>query len=267
MFASAAPDVEEALGEPACRTRCSGWRRRGRRRARRRPRGARPARPAHRRRPCGSATGSLSIMRRHRERSSAASCSASFCLELGQRLLGLLGRGRLAVEAELVLHQRDAAALPGLADDRGRALARAAPLERLDDRRHVVAVDLDRLPLEGLELLAHVPDVHDLLGRAVGLEVVVVDDRRQVRDVEVGGRHRGLPGLALLAVAVRHAARTRAPRRSCRAAGRARCRGYIDRPWPERAGRDLDPGRAGHVGWPWRCASSLRRPIRSSCGK
>ena len=99
------------------------------------------------------------------------------------------------MEAEAVLHERDAAALLGLADDRGGAVERAAPLERLDDRAHVVAVDLDRVPAEGLELRAHVAGVHDLLGGAVGLQVVVVDDRGQVGEVEVRGRHRALPAL------------------------------------------------------------------------
>ena len=47
---------------------------------------------------------------------------------------------------------------------------------------HVVPVDLDRIPTEGLELGANVADVHDLLGGPVGLKVVVVDDRRQVGD-------------------------------------------------------------------------------------
>jgi hypothetical protein len=65
-----------------------------------------------------------------------------------------------------------------------------------------VALDLDRVPAEGLELGAHVAGVHDLLGGAVGLEVVVVDDRSQVREVEVGRGGRGLPGLALLAITV-----------------------------------------------------------------
>src|SRR4051812_2888974 len=66
-------------------------------------------------------------------------------LELDQRLLGLLGRGRLAVKAEGALHQRDAAALLRLAHDRRGPLPLAAPLERLHDRVHVVTVDLDRV--------------------------------------------------------------------------------------------------------------------------
>src|SRR5262249_47983182 len=105
--------------------------------------------------------------------------------QLVERLLRLLLARRLSVEAEAVFHERDAAALLRLADDRGRLAQRAAAPERLDDRAHVVPVDLDRVPAEGLELGADVAGVHHFLGGPVGLKVVVVDDRGQVRDVEM----------------------------------------------------------------------------------
>ena len=63
--------------------------------------------------------------------SSALVCCVVGRLELLQRLLGLLLARRLAVEAEAVLHEGDAAALLRLADDRGRPVEGAAALERL----------------------------------------------------------------------------------------------------------------------------------------
>ena len=184
----------------------------------------------------------------HRHSPPLVSASLERGLELVQRLLGLLLRRRLAVEAEAALHERDAAALLRLADDRGRAVEGAAALERLDDRLHVVAVDLDRVPAEGLELGADVAGVHDLLGRAVGLEVVVVDDRGDVADPEVLRRGRRLPGLALLAVAVgeqaeglRGLVEVVEPQREADPDGHREA-------LAERTGRDLDAGGRAHVG-------------------
>src|SRR6185369_5569058 len=85
-------------------------------------------------------------------------------LELLQRLLSLLLGRRLAVKAEAVFHEGDPPALLRLADDRRRPAQRAAALQRLDDRGHVVPVDLDGVPAESLELGPYVARVHDLLG-------------------------------------------------------------------------------------------------------
>src|SRR5207245_9718299 len=123
---------------------------------------SRLARRAPRRRPSWSEPGPL----RWRRSPLDPEClflAVQRLLELAQSLLRLLRGRRLSVEAEGVLHQRHAAALLRLADDRGRTLALAAPHERLHDRLHVVPVDLDRVPLESLELLADVLEVHDVL--------------------------------------------------------------------------------------------------------
>src|SRR5919201_2879148 len=105
--------------------------------------------------------------------------------QLLQRLGRELRRRRLAVEAEPPLHPRHALALRGLGDDRRRLAHRAAALQRLHHLLHGVAVDLDRVPSEGLELRADVADVHNLLGGPVGLQMVVVDDCGEVGHPEV----------------------------------------------------------------------------------
>ncbi len=151
------------------------------------------------------------------------------------------------MEAEPPLHRRDPFALGRLGDDRRRLAQRAAALERLDHLLHVVAVDLDRVPPEGLELRAHVADVHDLLGGPVGLQVVVVDDRRDVGDAEVDRGRRGLPRLALLAVAVGEDAEDLSGLVEAVEAQREGDPEAHRESLPERAGRDLDPRRAPHV--------------------
>ena len=122
---------------------------------------------------------------------------------------------------------------------------RAAALERVDDGAHVVAVDLDRVPAEGLELGAHVAGVHDLLGGAVGLQVVVVDDRGEVGDAEVRRRGRRLPGLALLAVAVGEHAEDVGGVVEAVEAQRQRDPEAHREALAERAGRDLDARACG----------------------
>ena len=87
--------------------------------------------------------------------------------------------------------------------------------------------------------------VHDLLGGAVGLEVVVVDDRGQVGDAEVRGRHRAPPRSGPPGSRRRTAARTRARRRSRRGAAPSAMPERHRQPLPERAGRDLDARACG----------------------
>ena len=127
---------------------------------------------------------------------------------------------------------------------------RPAALQRFDDRRYVVAVDLDRVPAEGLELGPDVAGVHDLLGGPVGLQVVVVDDRGQVGEPKVGGGHRALPALALLTVAVRHQAEDlgRVSRSSSRSARQIPT--HIESPWPSEPVETSTPGVRVMSGWP-----------------
>ena len=198
---------------------------------------------------------------------SALVCASSLASSSSSASVACSGRRRLAVEAEAALHRGDAAPLLRLSDDRRRPVQGAAALERLDDRAHVVAVDLDRVPAEGLELGADVAGVHDLLGGAVGLEVVVVDDRGEVGDAEVRRRRRRLPGLPLLDVAVGEDPEDVGGVVEAVEAEREGDAQAHRQPLTERAGGDLDALGLVHVGWPWSCAPIWRRPMRSSSGK
>ena len=68
---------------------------------------------------------------------------------------------------------------------------------------HVVAVrDDNNRPHEGLELGFEVAEIHDLLGGAVDLLMIVVDGGNEVVDVFGTGKHDGFPYLAFLQLAV-----------------------------------------------------------------
>jgi hypothetical protein len=77
-------------------------------------------------------------------------------------------------------------------------------VERLREVLDVVAVDLAHLQAEGPPFVGEWLERHDLLGRAVLLDAVPVDDRHQVVELVVGRGHRRLPDRAFLAFAVAH---------------------------------------------------------------
>ena len=159
--------------------------------------------------------------------------------ELLDRRLGIVEG--LSVPAVLVLDRLHSLALHRLGDDHGRP-PRCRDRLRVGrvDRLHVVPVDLDRVPAEGLGPLrvgVEVPAVHRLATLA---EPVDVDDRRQVVELLVGAVLEGLPHRALrhLAVAAQHPDAVREPveplpgERDADGEGKA---------LPERPGRDIDP--------------------------
>src|SRR5215211_2873101 len=108
--------------------------------------------------------------------------------EFVQRRLLLVLRNRLAVQAVHVFEEGDPAALLGLRDDHGRSAGlleglRVGPVDLLG----VVAVDLDRVPAEGLgagDVVVAVPAVHRLPGLA---EAVHVKDGYEVVELVVRG--------------------------------------------------------------------------------
>ena len=107
--------------------------------------------------------------------------------------------------AGLVLHEGDALALDRLADDRGRT-ARAqlalGPLERVNERLDVVAVHATDVPAEGLEFGVDVTQRAHVGDMAIYLQVIKVEQRHEVIEPVVGGKHHGLPVGALLHLAV-----------------------------------------------------------------
>ena len=101
------------------------------------------------------------------------------------------------------LQQRHAAADAGVADQhRGRAAVLAQRVERGDERGDVVAVDAQGVPAERAPLVGDGLGAQHARGGAVGLQRVDVDDRGEVVQAVVGGLQRGLPGRALVELAV-----------------------------------------------------------------
>ena len=78
----------------------------------------------------------------------------------------------------------------------------SSDLESFFNRSQVVAVDGLHFPIERAELVGQRLNVHHLVDRAVDLAVVVVDDRDEVVELELGGGHEGLPALPFLHLAI-----------------------------------------------------------------
>src|ERR687891_587901 len=162
------------------------------------------------------------------------------------------GLRRFAMPLGIVLHERHALALDGVGDDeRGPAERGLGLVEGLVDLGQVVAVDLDDGPAEALPLGDERLEVEDLRDEIVELDLVVVHDHGEVVERAVGlpklgRRHRGLPHLALLELAVaENAVDTR--RRSGHPQAQRHAAG--DRqPLAERARRRLDPRQGNPVG-------------------
>ena len=68
--------------------------------------------------------------------------------------------------------------------------------------REVVAVAAPHFPAEGAELLLERAEIADRRDRRVGLELVVIDDHRDVGELLVGHRLQRLPDLPFLQLAV-----------------------------------------------------------------
>src|SRR5688572_30491616 len=159
---------------------------------------------------------------------------------------------RLAVPLGTVLHEGDALALDRVGDDEGGPALRGFRLvERLADLIQRVAVDLDDGPPEALPLGHHRLEVEDLRDEIVELDLVVVEDdgevvERMARLPELRRRHRGLPHLPLLDLAVSENA--------VDAGGRAtelETERHAERhrePFAERPGGGLDAGQRHAVG-------------------
>ena len=159
--------------------------------------------------------------------------------DLVQRLLQPRRLHRLAVPAAGALEEGHAAALQCTRED-DRRPAVAGTFQRTQHGVHVVAVDLDGLPAEGLETAGQDRGVV-----AVGCgprlsQAVHVDDRNQVRQLVERGELRRLPHRALGTLAVAEQAKDARvdavePVGKRHAVGRGQA-------LPQRTGRHLDPG-------------------------
>ena len=108
--------------------------------------------------------------------------------------------------AALVFHKGDALALDGVCID---ALGLAVPggvalIQCSYDLLHAVAIDLQRFPAEGAELLTQIAVGHHLVAGAVQLEIVAVYKDNQVIQLVLVGGIGSLPDLALLRFTVAH---------------------------------------------------------------
>ena len=147
--------------------------------------------------------------------------------------------------ARLVGHRLDAVALLGPSDDHGRMAGRLGGADqRPVNGCHVMAVDLDRLPAEGLgpaPVRIEVPAVHRLAGLA---EAVHVDDGGKIVQPMEARVLEGLPHRALghLRVAAQAPDAVREPVELLPGQGDA----DGDRqPLAKRSGRDVDPRQNG----------------------
>src|ERR1700730_795692 len=118
----------------------------------------------------------------------------------------LLREIRLVMPARIVLRHRNALALDRVADDGARSITRRCRrlTEKLPQLVDVVAVALGNAKAEARPLVRqrlHALDVEDAAGR---LDLVVVDDRRQVGQAMLVGTGRGLPDRPFVDLAVAH---------------------------------------------------------------
>src|SRR5579884_2583465 len=147
----------------------------------------------------------------------------------------------------VALHPLHAAALDRVGDDQlGRGVIGGVEgVEDIEDRIEVVAVDGVDPPAEALKALGERLEAHDRLGLAVDREVVAIDDADERAELELVGRHRGLPDLALVELAVAHQAVD--AEGAALHAGAERHADAHRQAVAERARAEVDPGDLAHV--------------------
>ena len=143
----------------------------------------------------------------------------------------------------LALHEGHALALDRVGEDHGRhALAGHGRIERGIQRREIVPVAAQHVPAEGLPFAGQVTQRHDLIGRAVKLDLVPVHDGGEVIQAELHGRSGRLPDGALIELAVaEHGVHARIGMIQLQADGDALRSGQAD---AQRAGRHVHTRRA-----------------------
>src|SRR3989338_677008 len=126
-----------------------------------------------------------------------------FLTQLGHGALHLFLGERAPVIVSLVLRERNPFSLRGVGLDEERPLAAGFGfLEHVQYLVVIVSIDFGHVPAEGLELVQHGHDIHDVFDGSINLELVPVQDGHEVVQLVVRGRHGGLPNLSLLALAV-----------------------------------------------------------------
>ena len=110
----------------------------------------------------------------------------------------LFFRQQVVVVGGRVLREGDALPFDCSGDDRGgRSSDLGRVVERLENLRHVVSVDLEGLPSEGVELAADIAQVVAVARAPHRLDSVHVDDGGQIVQLERRSRGHRLPDLPL----------------------------------------------------------------------
>ena len=127
-------------------------------------------------------------------------------LKFLKALVEFLTIGWFTMPADYVFHERHAFPLCGVADQSYRlagVVVVAGKVELADNFFHIVPVNFLDVPLESAVFVDDGIDVHDLLGGAVDLQAVLVEDKNQVVQPIVGGRHGRFPDRTFLVLAIR----------------------------------------------------------------
>ena len=77
-------------------------------------------------------------------------------------------------------------------------------LEGGNELSEVVAVNLGSVPAKGLPFFSERLQLHNVIGPAVYLQLISVDDGDKVVELEVGGSHGGFPDLTFITFTVSH---------------------------------------------------------------
>lgn len=114
---------------------------------------------------------------------------------------------RLAVPLELAFEFGDALRGYSVGDDDGRLVEnRMCFADGTVDVAEVVAVAFLDMPVPGAPFIDERIQGHDVLGEAVDLDVVPVDDGGQILYLLLASEHGTFPGIARVQFAVRHEA-------------------------------------------------------------
>ena len=151
------------------------------------------------------------------------------------------------MKIEVVLHEADPFAFGGAGDDgRGLSLHPLCLIEGSQNLCQVVPIDLANMPAEGAPLISHGLGIHHLIGPAIDLLSVAINDGNQIIHLIVGGSHRCLPYLPLIALSI--AEENVDPIIAAVKTGGEGNANTEGKPLPQSPGRHLHPGGFGHVG-------------------
>src|SRR5664280_384672 len=125
------------------------------------------------------------------------------CVQFAYGLSQLVLRRRLAMPAGDVLHIGDALALDGMRNDGGGlSLDRFRLVQGVHALLHIIAVDVDDMPVERVQLSADIVDTLDIEAATIDLQDIVVEEGTQVIQLKMRTCHQSLPDLALLQLAI-----------------------------------------------------------------